>query len=86
MGPGALFSDPAFSASSARSAVSAVLRCERQPVSTAERAEVWEKDVEPMRAGGLCLGAIGLRSRLQLEAWEDGSVILLSLRPLRALR
>jgi len=52
-GLGALLSDPAFSASSARSAVSAVLRCERQPVSTAERAELW----------GEGCGADGRRSR-----------------------
>jgi len=42
--------DPALSASSASSAV---IGCP-QAVSTAERAELWEKDTEPMRAQGHC--------------------------------
>jgi len=78
-----LFSDPAFSASSASSAssaVSAVLRCEQQTVSTAERAELRGEGMEPMRAQVLCSGAIGRRSRFHHEAWEYGSVTLLSLR------
>ena len=45
-----------------------------------------EKDVLPMRAQALCSGAIGLRSGLHHDAREYGSVTLLSLRPLRALR
>jgi len=68
------------------SAVSAVLRCERQPVSTAERAELWGEGHGADEGAGLVFGAIGLRSRVRREALEYWSVTLLSLRPLRPLR
>ena len=45
-----------------------------------------EKGVEPMRAQALCSGAIGLRPRSHHEALECCSLILLSPRPLHALR
>ena len=68
-----LFSD------SASSAVSAVLRCERQAVSTAERAELRGEgngaDEEPRC---LCFGAIGLGSRFHREALDYCSVTLVA--------
>jgi hypothetical protein len=75
-----LLCDPAFSATSASSAVTFC----PQAVSTAERAELWREGVEPMREQILCLGAIGRRSRFHHEASEYCSVTLLSLRPLRS--
>jgi hypothetical protein len=55
-----LFSDPAFSATSA------VTFCP-QVVSTAERAELWGERMKPIRARGLCLGAVDRRSRVHRE-------------------
>jgi len=58
------------SASSASSAVSAVLRCEQQTVSTAERAELRGEGMEPM--GTQMLVSWRDRASFQVSSWGLG--------------
>jgi len=69
-----------------RHLVPAVLRCERQAVSTAEDAELWGEDTEPMRTQVLSLGAIRRPSRFRRQFLACRSAAVSTLCVLCALR